>query len=90
MTDRLDGNAIAGSLYAVYGREMTMAIGTCRNCGTSSRLGELAVFIPGPGAVGRCPHCSNVLVVLVEVDGVATIKLVGLLGGSLEGGSADG
>lgn len=62
MTDRLDGNAIAGSRYAAFGHEMTTATGTCGDCGTISRLGELAVYLPGPGAVGRCPHCGNVVV----------------------------
>lgn len=78
MTSRVDGNAIAGSLYAAFGHEMTTATGTCGNCGTSSRLAELAVYPPGPGAVGRCPHCGNVLVVLVEIRGMTCVDVTGM------------
>lgn len=77
MTNRVDGNAIAGSLYAAFGREMTMATGTCGNCGRSSRFAELAVYLPGPGAVGRCPHCGNVVVVLVEIRGITCVDVMG-------------
>jgi DNA-directed RNA polymerase subunit RPC12/RpoP len=67
MTDRLDGNAIAGTLYAVFGKEMTTATGVCASCGTSSRLAELAVYLPGAGTVARCRHCGSILMVLVEI-----------------------
>lgn len=54
-----------------------MGTGICRNCGTGSRFAELAVYLPGPGAVGRCAHCDNVVVVLVEIRGVTSIDVTG-------------
>lgn len=77
MTNRLDGNAIAGSLHVAFGHEMTMAIGTCATCGTASRLAELAVYLPGPGAVARCTHCGAVVMVLVEIRGITCLDVMG-------------
>ena len=49
MTYLLDGNAIAGDLFAAFGREMTAVVGHCRNCGTESAVAELCVYAPRPG-----------------------------------------
>jgi hypothetical protein len=74
----LDGNAIAGQLFDVFGGEMTMAAGVCGSCGARSHLAELEVYIRGPGTVGRCPRCKAVLVVLVTVREVTCVDLGGL------------
>lgn len=76
--DVLDGNAIAGTLFDVFGAEMTDASGTCASCGAAGPLGELKVYLGGPGAVGRCRHCDNVLMVLVEIRGVTCVDALGL------------
>lgn len=76
--DELDGNAIAGTLFDVFGAEMTDANGTCASCGTASPLGELKVYLGGPGTVARCRHCDNVLIVLVEIRGVTCVDTLGL------------
>jgi hypothetical protein len=78
MTGELDGNAIAGSLVAAFGREMTTAIGVCGHCGARSAFAEQRVYVGGPGAVGRCRSCDNLLMVIVEVRGVACVDLRGL------------
>jgi phage FluMu protein Com len=65
----LDGNAIAGDLVEVFGSEMTAVNGRCRFCGTVSRFAELRVYMKAPGAVGRCPHCVSVVLVLTHVHG---------------------
>ena len=44
----LDGNAIAGTLVAVFGTELTAAIGACACCGRRSLVGEFAVYLRGP------------------------------------------
>jgi hypothetical protein len=44
MMGELDGNAIAGTLFTVFGREMTTAAGICTSCGTRSQLAELTVI----------------------------------------------
>jgi hypothetical protein len=76
--DELDGNAIAGSLIAVFGQEMTTASGVCAHCGAQSQVAEQRVFLGGPGIVGRCRSCSSVLMVLVEIRGVTCVDLRGL------------
>lgn len=78
MTGALDGNAIAGSMVAAFGREMTTAIGVCGHCGARRALGELRVYVGGPGAVGRCRSCDNLLMVIVDVRGVACVDVRGL------------
>jgi hypothetical protein len=65
----LDGNAIAGALYDVYGEEMTTAIGRCTVCGATRQIAELRVYVKAPGMVARCPVCDSVVFVLVEVRG---------------------
>jgi hypothetical protein len=76
--DALDGNAIAGTLVAVFGTEMTTATGTCATCGTHSMVGELGVYLRAPGVVVRCRHCDGVVMVFVEVHGVTCVDLRGL------------
>jgi hypothetical protein len=74
----LDGNAIAGTLMAVFRTEMTTATGACADCGTRSLVGEFAVYLRGPGTVARCRHCGGVVMVFVEVHGVMCVDLRGL------------
>jgi Family of unknown function (DUF6510) len=76
--DLVDGNAIAGTLFAVFGREMTTATARCASCAATRLVGELHVYLRGPGAVVRCPRCENVLMVIVEARGVACVDLRGL------------
>jgi hypothetical protein len=64
--DALDGNAIAGDLFATFGHEMTTVVGTCTSCGATSAIAELPVYISGPGTVARCPGCASVAIVLVR------------------------
>ncbi len=62
----LDGNAIAGELFAAFGREMTTATGICKACTTHVRVAELLVYGQAPGIVVRCPGCDAVVIVLVS------------------------
>ena len=71
--DALDGNAIAGELFAAFGHEMTTVVGTCTSCGARSAIAELRVYISGPGIVARCPGCASVAIVLVR----GTARLAG-------------
>jgi hypothetical protein len=75
--EALDGNAIAGELFAVFGREMTTDAGTCRTCGTTSQIAELRVYSRAPGTVVRCPGCGGVVMVIVEVRGSTRVELAG-------------
>ena len=76
--DPLDGNAIGGTLMAVFGAEMTAARGVCASCGASGRLAELRVYLRAPGTVARCSRCHNVVMVFVEIRGVTCVDLRGL------------
>ena len=64
--DALDGNAIAGELFAAFGHEMTTVVGRCTSCGARSAIAELPVYVSGPGTVARCPGCASVAIVLVR------------------------
>ncbi len=74
----LDGNAIAGTLTAVFGADLTTSTGTCVSCAARAIVGELAVYLRAPGTVVRCRHCDQVLMVFVEVRGVTCVDLRGL------------
>ena len=69
LMEALDGNAIGGQLFEVFGREMTAVSGTCGHCGSVSRIAELRVYASGPGTVGRCPSCGEVVLVLTSIRG---------------------
>jgi hypothetical protein len=60
----LDGNAIAGALFELFGREMTTSTGACRHCGARAQMAELRVYVKAPATVVRCPSCESVLIVL--------------------------
>jgi hypothetical protein len=81
MTDKpmttLDGNALAGLLEAVFGEDMTTAIGTCAGCGASGEVARVVVYTRGPGAVARCSACTSVVMVLVSVRDVTCVDLRG-------------
>jgi len=76
--EALDGNAIAGALRTAFGEEMTMATGTCATCGKTNLLAALRVYLRAPGAVGRCPACDAVQLVLIEARGLVCVDLRGL------------
>ena len=76
--EALDGNAIGGMLYQVFGGEMTMAQAVCRQCGARAPLAECEVYLGGPGVVVRCRGCHNIVMVLVEVREMVCVDLSGL------------
>jgi hypothetical protein len=76
--DALDGNAIGGLLYEVFGTDLTAAIGTCAFCGRTGPVAETVVYLRAPGTVVRCRTCSNVLMVFAEVHGTKCVDLQGL------------
>jgi hypothetical protein len=75
--DGLDGNAIAGRLFEVFGGEMTTATGKCAHCGARGPVAETVVYLRAPGTVVRCRSCLNVLLVLVTMRGTTCVDLGG-------------
>ena len=71
--DALDGNALAGPLFEHFGTEMTTVVGNCAHCGKPSQIAELVVYPRAPGPVVRCPHCGNIVIVLVTVRGTQSV-----------------
>ena len=63
---KLDGNAIAGELFELFGVEMTVATGVCGGCGAVDLVARLDVYVHAPGIVVRCPHCEAVLMRVVR------------------------
>jgi Zn finger protein HypA/HybF involved in hydrogenase expression len=80
---KLDGNAAAGALQAVFAVEMTTTSGTCDNCGAVNLVGEVVLYAKAPGLVMRCPTCDSVLMKIVtdgerywvDMRGVRTLEL---------------
>jgi hypothetical protein len=76
--EALDGNAIAGELFEVFGSEMTSMTGRCRFCGAVNHVAQLRVYMRAPGSVGRCPACMRVVLVLTRIHGTARVDASGL------------
>lgn len=76
--EALDGNAIGGLLYDVFGADLTAARCTCAACGASGPLAELVVYLSAPGTVVRCRACGGVLMVLVAARDITCVDLSGL------------
>jgi Family of unknown function (DUF6510) len=77
MTEHVDGNALAGIVAELFGREMTLATGICGSCRAESRVAELRVYVTA-GFVARCPACGAVLVRIVETPARTWLDLSGL------------
>jgi ribosomal protein S27E len=73
----VDGNAIAGVLVAVFGREVTALEERCAHCDTVSVVGTLRVYMRGPGIVVRCPACAEVMLRIVETPTGTRVDLSG-------------
>jgi len=74
----LDGNAIGGLMFEMFGRDMTGEVGCCGNCGAISALGSVHVYGRAPGTVLRCPACSNVLMVIARVETAYRLTFEGI------------
>jgi hypothetical protein len=73
----VDGNAVAGELQQIFGRDMTMALTKCYACGVDSMLGALMAFTRGPGAVLRCPACQATILRFVESPSAYYVEVRG-------------
>ena len=81
---RLDGNSIGGVLESIFGRDLTIAVGVCGNCGAERQVGAMHVY-RAAGIVVRCPDCDTVLMRVVEspertwidLQGVASMQVAG-------------
>jgi ribosomal protein S27E len=74
----LDGNAIGGLLWEVFGAEMTHATARCGTCGATGPMAETVVYQRAPGTVVRCRSCGAVLMVVVRHREQNCVDLLGL------------
>jgi len=74
----VDGNALGGMLFELFGRDMTGRLGCCGHCGAINALGTVLVYSRAPGDVLRCPACSNVLVVITRIESRVRVGFEGL------------
>jgi hypothetical protein len=78
MENKLDGNAAAGILQAIFPFDMTLVQATCAGCGTTNVIGATAAYMHGMGTVIRCPSCDNVLVRIVHTRGHYLLDMRGV------------
>jgi hypothetical protein len=76
--DGLDGNAIAGLLFDVFGAELTTAMCECASCGARRPVAETEVFLRAPGTVVRCRSCRSLLMVFIGRQETTCVDLSGL------------
>ena len=69
MENKLDGNAAAGILQAIFPLEMTQVDATCATCGSTTPIGAAAAYMSQMGTVLRCPTCYNPLIRVANVKG---------------------
>src|SRR2546425_132831 len=73
----VDGNAVAGQLEQIFGRDMTMTIARCAGCARDAQIGALMAFVRGPGVVLRCPACQNAIARIVETPSATYLEARG-------------
>ena len=74
----LDANALAGTLEALFGTDMTAIPGRCAHCGTLNMVGAMRAYTRAPGAVLRCPACDEVVIRVVETPDATFIDTHGI------------
>lgn len=62
---KLDGNAIGGLLFELFGTDVTAAGSVCAGCGAHEEVARLDVY-RGAGVVIRCRHCEAVMIRIVQ------------------------
>ncbi|MBO9577698.1 MAG: hypothetical protein J7480_02870 [Microbacteriaceae bacterium] len=73
----LDGNALAGELADVLGRDLTATDGRCAGCGHVAALADTILLASAMGRVLRCRGCLGVLVVVVTgADGISRLATI--------------
>ena len=73
----MDGNAIAGQLQQIFGRDMTMAMARCAACAHEAAVGALMAFTRAPGVVLRCPACQAAIARIVATPSAIYLEARG-------------
>ena len=67
MENKLDGNASAGMLQAIFPFDMTLIQVTCSGCAATNPLGATAAYMHGMGTIVRCPICDTALIRVAQI-----------------------
>ena len=78
MENKLDGNAAAGLLQAIFPFDMTLVQATYAGCGSTNVIGATAAYMHGMGTIVRCPRCDNVLIRMVHASGRYLLDMRGV------------
>ena len=78
MENKLDGNAAAGMLQAIFPFDMTLVQATCTGCGTTNMIGATSAYMNRMGTVIRCPSCDTALIRVAQVKGRYLLDLRGI------------
>jgi hypothetical protein len=73
----VDGNAVAGTLQEIFGRDMTLAVARCAGCANEAAMGALMAFTHAPGIVLRCPACQAAIARIVETPSAIYLEARG-------------
>jgi hypothetical protein len=78
MENKLDGNAVGGTLQEIFPFDMTLVQATCAGCLATGVIGELAAYRHGMGTVLRCPSCDHVLIRVTQAKGRYWLDMQGV------------
>ncbi|OLD83923.1 MAG: hypothetical protein AUF64_03495 [Chloroflexi bacterium 13_1_20CM_54_36] len=78
MENKLDGNAAAGVLQAIFPFDMTLVQATCTGCGATKAIGATAAYMHGMGTIIRCPSCDTVLIRVAQARGRTFLDMRGV------------
>jgi uncharacterized protein DUF6510 len=71
-----DGNAIAGLLMELFGREATEVDRACQSCRRHFAIGEHMLY-ESAGYVLRCPGCGDLAACIAVLPGQHAVRLYG-------------
>lgn len=74
----VDGNAIAGMLWDIFGADVTALVGTCGGCGSFAAFAEAVVELDRHAAIVRCRTCTRTLFTVLQSPEGTSLR-VGLL-----------
>jgi hypothetical protein len=78
MENKLDGNAAAGVLQAIFPFDMTLVQATCIGCSVTKENGATATYMHGMGTIIRCPSCDTVLIRVAQTKGRTFLDMRGV------------
>ena len=78
MENKLDGNAAAGVLQAIFPFDMTLVRVTCAGCGATNAVGATAAYMHGMGTMVRCPVCDTALIRVAQIKGQYILDMRGI------------